>query len=213
MRKLWPGLLALVAVAIFGFLSYSRLPEQVATHWNLSGEVDGWSSRTTAVFFVPVIGLAIAVLLAWLPKADPKRANFPMHENVWWLIGNATLVFMALVHLLVIGIALGWGVSMDRVLGLGLGGLFVIIGNSLTRVRQNWFLGIRTPWTLSSERSWRETHRLGGTLFVLGGLFLIVATTIGGRLLPWVVLVGAGVPAVVSVVYSYLVWKKDQEKA
>ncbi len=211
MRKLWPGFLALGAVVVFGLLNLHRLPAELPTHWNIRGEVDGWTGKNLAVVLLPGIGLAIGLLLAFLPKVDPRRANFPLHEDAWWLIANTLLLFLAGVQLFVIGSGLGWAVSMERVIGVGVGGLMVVMGNYLTRVRQNWFLGIRTPWTLSSEKSWRETHRLGGWLFVAGGLFILGATLVTSRLAPWAVLVGVGVPAVVSLVYSYLVWRNDPE--
>lgn len=211
MRKLWPGLLGLVAVLVFGLLNLDRLPAELPTHWNLQGEVDGWTRKHLAVVMVPVLGLVIAVLLAFLPKIDPRRANFPLYEGVWWLVGNTILLFMAGIQVFVIGSGLGWAVSMERVVGLGVGGLLMVMGNYITRVRQNWFLGIRTPWTLSSEASWRETHRLGGPLLVLGGIFIIATTLLTGRLAPWVPIVGAALPALISVVYSYLVWRDDPE--
>jgi uncharacterized membrane protein len=93
--------------------------------------------------------------------------------------------------------------------GCGVGALLMVLGNYLSRIRQNWFLGIRTPWTLSSEKSWRETHRLGGRLFVAGGLLLILATLFSGSLPSWALIAGVAVPAVVLVIYSYVIWNRD----
>jgi uncharacterized membrane protein len=208
--RLWPGIAALVAVAIFGLINLDRLPAEMATHWNLRGEPDGWSAPLTAVLLLPGLGLVLAGLLAFLPRIDPKRANFPLHEKAWWLLSNTALLFMAILNLFVIGTNLGWPVRIEQVLGIGVGVLFLVLGNYLTRVRQNWFMGIRTPWTLSSERSWRETHRIGGRLFMLAGLFLVVATLVNKRLPTWVILVAAAVPALIAVVVSYREWRADQ---
>lgn len=212
MTKFWPGILALVAVALFGLLNLDRLPAEVATHWNLQGEADGWSGRLTAVLLLPGFGLVLAGLLVFLPRIDPKRANFALHEKAWWMLGNTVLVFMAVLNLFVIGTNLGWPVRIDRVLGVGIGVLLLVLGNYITRVRQNWFMGIRTPWTLSSERSWRETHRTGGRLFMVAGLILVVATLVTRRLPLWVTLVAVAVPALVALVVSYRVWRDDQGK-
>ncbi|HRP07472.1 MAG TPA: SdpI family protein, partial [Gemmatimonadales bacterium] len=200
-----------IAAGVFGIISMDRLPEQVATHWNFSGQADGWSGRGTAVFLLPGIGLVLAVLLAVFPRLDPKRANFELHAAAWWLLGNAVLVFMAVLHLFVIGNGLGWPVRIDQVIGYGCGGLLLLLGNYFSRIRQNWFMGIRTPWTLSSEKSWRETHRLGGKLFMAGGLLLIVGTAVSGRLSSWFTMAGVLVPAIITVIYSYLVWRNDPE--
>lgn len=209
MRKLWPGLLAIALVTVYGLLNLSRLPAELATHWGFDGEVNGTMPKLLAILFAPGLGLVLAGLLSALPKLDPRKANFEMYEGTWWLNGNAALVFLAVLNLFVIGIGLGWNVSMERVVGLGLGTLLALIGNYITRVRPNWFLGIRTPWTLSSERSWRQTHLLGGRLMVLGGLLMVAVTLVTGKLPVWALIVGALAPGLVSVVYSYFVWRED----
>lgn len=209
MLRLWPGVLAVAAAAVFGALNFERLPEQVATHWNLAGEADGWSRRTTAVWLLPGIAMVLAVVLAYAPRIDPKRENVTLHVDAWWLLANAVLIFLAVLHIFSLGNALGWPIPVSQVLGLGLGALLMLLGSHLTRVRQNWFLGIRTPWTLSSEKSWRETHRLGGRLLAAGGALLILVALITGNLPAWAVVIGVVVPTVVSLVYSYIVWRND----
>ena len=153
-----------------------------------------------------------ARILSVLPKFDPRRANFPQYEGTWWIIGNVVLVFLALVHVVVIGNGLGWAIPMPMVIGLSVGALFVVLGNYITRVRPNWFLGIRTPWTLSSERAWRETHRVGGTLFVLGGLVLIAVTLITRKPSFWALLLCGIGPGIISVIYSYFAWRRDTSR-
>jgi uncharacterized membrane protein len=120
------------------------------------------------------------------------------------------LVFLAAVHGVILAASAGYPVPMNRVLAIGVGVLLAVIGNVLTQARQNWFFGIRTPWTLSSERAWRETHRLGGRLMVAGGLFLVAIGVLAPGLLALGIMLGAVAPALVAVVYSYLVWKQDQ---
>ncbi len=211
MRKLWPSLILLLAVTAFGLLHFADLPATVTTHWNAAGEGDGTSSRTLAVVLLPLIGLALGLLLAFLPRLDPLRSNFPLHAQPWWLLTNTLVAFVAVLHLFLIGHALGWGVPFTEVIGVGIGVLLMVLGNFLTRVRQNWFLGIRTPWTLSSERSWRLTHRLGGRLLLLGGGLILVAALVTGNLPWWAIAAGVALPVLVSVIYSYVVWSKDPD--
>jgi uncharacterized membrane protein len=210
LRRFWPGLLALLVAFALGLWLWGQLPEQVPVHWNIRGEPDRWGSPATAVFLIPAIGFWLAVLLAVLPKLDPKRDSHALHGSAYRLTGNAILVFLAALHGVVLAASAGYPVRMDRVLPIGLGLLLAVIGNVLTQARQNWFFGIRTPWTLSSERAWRETHRLGGRLMVLGGLFLVAIGIFVPSLLPFGIVLGAVAPALVAVVYSYLVWKRDQ---
>lgn len=209
MRKLWPGLLAIALVTVFGFMNLSRLPAELPVHWNFSGEVDGWMPKVLALSLIPAFGLALTVLEVVLPRLDPRRANFADYAGTWWLLGNAILVFFAVMQLLVLGNGLGWHFSMTRYVGIAIGSLFAVLGNYLTRVRPNWFLGIRTPWTLSSERSWRETHRLGGTLMLLGGLMIIAVAALTGTLPIWAFVTGVFVPMAISIAYSYFVWRQD----
>src|SRR3990172_5078846 len=145
MRKLWPGLLASAAAALFAALSWPRLPERVASHWDLHGAVDGTTSRFWLVLMPPVIAVVLAGILTIAPKIDPKRRNFPLHAGAYWVVANAILLFLALVHVLVIGYNLGWPFQFQAVMMPGLGLLFIVIGNVLTRVRPNWIFGIRTP--------------------------------------------------------------------
>ncbi len=209
MRKLWPGLGLVLAAALFGAAMWSRLPLRVASHWNATGQVNGWTTRTGLVVMLPALALVMAVVLRYVPQLDPKRRNFPLHAPAYWLVANLLLGFLAVIHVAIIGYNLGWMVPLNAIIGVAIGVLFVVTGNVLTRVRPNWIFGVRTPWTLSSDLSWRETHRLAGYLFVLSGLLVVGC----GLLRPAVmfpVLIGSlTTTALIAVVYSYFAWKRD----
>jgi uncharacterized membrane protein len=208
-RRLWPGLVANAAAAAFGFAALSRLPARVASHWGAHGEVNGYTSRLTLVLLMPLTALVMAVVLAYAPQLDPKRRNFPMHAGAYWVVTNAVLVFLAATHVLLVGFNLGWHVDINLTMGIGLGLLFVVLGNVLTRVRPNWIFGVRTPWTLSSDLSWRETHRVAGYSFVAVGLALLVSAFVWPRGVFIVMAGGVGFAAVLSVVWSYFAWRRD----
>ena len=210
MRSRWFGLvIALVALAI-SIWAYSSLPPTVATHWNLRGTPDGFSSRFLAAAIGPVVIVGITLLFNLLPKIDPRRENYARFLSTYWLFANAVIVFMLIPHGMVIATGLGYSVRIDRLMPLFIGLLFVVIGNYLTRVEPNWFVGIRTPWTLSSDTVWRKTHRTGGGLMVLGGFMVAAAAFLPhSALLP--LLIGAlVVAAVIPVVLSYVLWKREQ---
>jgi uncharacterized membrane protein len=210
MRKLIPGLVALAVAAIFSIWAYPELPAQVATHFDLHGDPNGWSSRLFASVFVPALGIVLAVVFTVLPRIDPRQANYALFRPTYWTIVNAVLVLLAAVHIFSLGKALGWTINMTRVAGVGVGGLFVLLGNRMSHIRPNWFLGIRTPWTLSSDTVWRKTHRFGGVAFVIAGLCLTATAVVASRWVMYGAVVVAAAAGLSSVVYSYVAWKQEQ---
>jgi uncharacterized membrane protein len=211
MRKLWPGLFVMALATAFGFWALPQLPEQVASHWGLDGAVNGTTTRLVLVVLVPLLGFAMAGVLTIAPHLDPKRRNFPMHAGSYWLVTNLLLVFLAFLHVLVIGFNLGWPIHLQEVMMPGLGVLFIVIGNVLTRVRPNWIFGIRTPWTLTSELSWRESHRVGGYGFVVVGALVLLTSLVKPSASIYVMLFGIGGVSLLSVAWSYFAWKRDPQ--
>jgi uncharacterized membrane protein len=208
-----PGLLVLAAAAAFSVWAYPALPAQVATHFDLHGEPNGWSSRLFASAMIPALGLLLAVVFTILPRIDPLRANYALFGRTYWTIANAVLVLLAGIHCISLGKALGWPVDVARVVPLGIGGMFVLLGSLMPRIQPNWFVGIRTPWTLSSATVWRKTHRFGGVVFVIAGLCLAATGVAASSASSWVLYGGMGVVAAAalgSVVYSYVVWRGEQ---
>ncbi len=211
MRRMIPGFAALTVALAFGIWALPALPEQVASHWGLSGEPDGWSSKRTLVFLLPLIGVGVALLLAVVPRIDPRRASYELHGSTYWTLANATLIVLSGVHGAIIGYNLGWPVSINQVTGFAVGGLFILIGNLMTRMRPNWFMGIRTPWTLSSDTVWRKTHRVGGYAFVLAGVLIVAMAFARPAWFAGVLIAAAVTSAIIPVVYSYIVWRAEQE--
>jgi uncharacterized membrane protein len=210
MRSRWFGLvIAALAVAI-SIWAYPSLPPRVATHWDLRGTPDGFSSRAWAVALIPVVIIVMTVLFNLLPKLDPRGENYAKFLSSYWLIANAVIVFILVAHGMIITTGLGYSVRIDRLMPLGVGLLLVFLGNYLTRVEPNWFVGIRTPWTLSSDRVWRKTHRTGGWLMVLGGLALASGAFLPGAVLLPLFIGTIAVVAVIPIVQSYVLWKRER---
>ncbi|HKA59519.1 MAG TPA: SdpI family protein [Gemmatimonadales bacterium] len=210
MRSRWFGLvIAALAVAI-SIWAYPSLPPRVATHWDLRGTPDGFSSRAWAVALIPIVIVAMTGLFNVLPKLDPRRENYAKFLSSYWLIANAVIVFILVAHGMIITTGLGYSVRIDRLMPLGVGLLFVVLGNYLTRVEPNWFIGIRTPWTLSSDTVWRKTHRTGGWVMVLGGLALASGAFLPGAVLLPLFIGTIVVVAVIPIVQSYVLWKRER---
>jgi len=184
----------------------------VPIHWGINGQPDGYADARLALLLTPAMTLVIGPLLAVVPRFDPRRENLARSATAYlWITGSA-IVLMGGVHLLVILAALDVLVDPTRFLGVGVGALFVVIGNFLGKTRSSWFLGIRTPWTLSSDRSWTQTHRVGAYLFMAVG----IVSALTSFLFPpevffWVLMAGLIGSVVILFVYSYLVWRDDPE--
>ena len=192
--------------------AYGRLPDRMPTHWNMVGEIDGWSSRPFGAFGLPAVTLGSLLLLLWLPRIDPRRANYAKFQGAYETVVLAVVAFLVLMHVLIIGTALGWPVNITRVLPVAVGLLFLVLGNVLPRARQNWWFGVRTPWTLSDERVWTRTHRVSGRLMVVAGL-LTMATVLLPTAWSVPVLIACILAASLgAVVYSYVAWRQEHPR-
>ena len=170
-RPAWFVAIGLVAVVALGSaLAYGQLPDRVPTHWNIRGEVDGHGPRALAAFAVPAVLVGMLGLFAALPRLSPAQFALDDFRSTYGVIANITLAIFAFIQAMTLLGALGYRFDMARwvvagvLLGLGL------MGNFLGRVRRNFFIGVRVPWTLASERVWNETHRLAAWITCAGGL-------------------------------------------
>ena len=211
MRKMLPAFVVTLALLAFSLWVLPHLPEEVATHWGLDGQPDGWSSARFGALLLPGIMVLMSALFAVLPGIDPLKKNYAFHGSVYFLLANVIVAFMGLVHLLVLGSALGWPVDMRRVLPVLIGALFVFIGRLLPRIQPNWFMGIRTPWTLSSEEVWRKTHVVGATSFTAAGVgIVLIGLFAPGEMATKLMLAAIVLGAFWPVVYSYLEWRRER---
>jgi len=210
MRKWYPVFVIAVTV-IASAIAYPRLPETVPSHWNLQGQVNGWQPRGRAAFLMPIVLLVLWGVMRGLPAIDPRRANYAKFRPTYDFVVNAVLTVLALIHLAVIGAALGAPISIHRLVPIAFGVMLIAIGNQLPRARPNWWFGIRTPWTLSNDRVWERTHRVGGYLMTASGAAIIIGalvTKLAGPLII-VCIAGAGLG---SVIYSYVAWKQETSR-
>lgn len=199
--------LACVATTIvFAAILYPDLPEQIPTHWNAAGEVDDYTAKPWGVIVLPAAAVFSWVLMKLIPVISPKGFRTDEFQGVVNVFQVAFVSFMSVIAVLVLLSAYGVGVPIDSIVPLGVGLLFVVIGNYMGKVRKNFFIGIRTPWTLASDEVWARTHRLGGRLFMLCGALLMLTAY-------WQESVFAVVWIVVAialslVVYSYLLYRR-----
>src|SRR5712671_551540 len=212
MRK-WIPLLIIAAAVIASAAVYPKLPLSVPTHWDMAGRPNGWSSRLWGAWVMPILLVVIWLSLRFLPAIDPRGSNYAKFGDAFNAIVLSIMLFMLGLHFLILRAALGHPVAMERVVPIGVGALFVVIGNLLPRARPNWFVGIRTPWTLSSDRVWEKTHRFGGRLFVVAGFLIAIAALFWVQWVHVVLITSILLATAAVLIYSYLEWRREQMPA
>ncbi len=213
-------ILVIAAVVFLGSLAVSlwawgQIPDgaQIPIHWGINGQANGWAPKSVGLLLLPGIILVMGIVFGAIPYVDPRRNHQERSTTARLWIMGAVLIVMGAVHVAATLTVVGAPVDIGRVVVVAVGGLFVVIGNYLGKVRSNWFIGIRTPWTLSSEQSWAKTHRLGGYLFMGAGLVSIVlALVTAPTVFAYGMIVAAAAAGIVPVVYSYFAWRSDPDR-
>jgi uncharacterized membrane protein len=203
-------LVMLAAATLAGLLLWNRLPDPLASHWGANDQVNGYMSRFWGVFLMPLMTLAMLVLFLVIPSIDPLKANIAQFRAVF----NLFIVLMVAFMVYSYGLTLAWNLgythfNMSRALLPALGLLFIFIGFLLRQAKRNFFIGIRTPWTLSSDTVWNETHRLGAVLFIISGVLAFVGGFFGGMLAFWLMFIPLIGSALFLVGYSYILYQRE----
>lgn len=201
-------ILVIVAAAVgVSLLAYPRLPERMASHWNLRGEVNDWTEKSVCVWLMPVIMVGLTGLFFGILLIDPLRKNIDTFFGYYAGFVIILNLFLFAMHGWMILWNLGIQISSNVFMPVGIGCLIFYLGIIMTHVKPNWFIGIRTPWTLSNEIVWQKTHKLGGILFRIAAIVMLI-----GAAFPRYAIVFVLVPvlsvAVVTLIYSLVVWKK-----
>lgn len=178
MRKWYPAVLVVAAFAM-SLAVYSRLPDPMVIHWGPNGQPNGWASRLFGAFAIPLMMSVFAILFRVLPDADPRKDNYEKFWSSYDLIATSVVTLCFVVQCVLLGKALGLPIPVERVAPAAVGAFYICLGNVFPRLRSNWWIGIRTPWSLSSDENWARTQRVGGYLFVAAGVLLLAdaATT------------------------------------
>ena len=186
-----------------GVFLWNRLPEQIPSHWNVSGEIDGWSSKPFAVFGMPLIMLAFQWVCVLATGADPKNANHSekVVHLVLWIIPVINIVLSVITY----AVALGQEVRVEVIMPVLIGLVLAIVGNYLPKCKQNYTIGIKIPWTLNSEENWNKTHRFAGWLWTICGLVIMLTGFLGGF---WIFFGVVLLMVLAPCIYSYILHRK-----
>lgn len=207
MLKTWIVALVILIVAIVGILI---MPDTIPTHFGPSGEPDAWGTKYSVLMY-PGIVILITILAIPMMKIDPKLENYERFEKYYYNFFFVFSIFFLVVELANIAIALGMAVNVGSVICFTVGVFMFFVGNLLPKIKQNFFFGIKAPWTLADEEVWFKTHRLGGKVFVLGGIAMMVGAFVPGEEKVWVLLTVIIFMVLIPFVYSILIYLKKNK--
>ena len=194
---------------VFSISVYNRLPEHMASHWNEASQVDGYTSRFWGAFMMPLVVIVMLAFFLVIPGIDPLKANIAKFRGQFNTFISLIVAFMTYIHILTMVWNLGYdqfnmGTAMMPALGL----VFIFAGIMMRKAKRNFFIGIRTPWTLSSDHVWDETHRIGAVLFIVSGIIAMLGVFFGSNAI-WLVLVPILGSTTFLLVYSYVLYQKE----
>ena len=202
-------LTCITAMFILAIIAWPHAPDSIPIHWGISGEPDNYAGKFFGLLGAPLIAVGVYIVLTVLPRLDPRRENYPKFWGKYLVIRTVVILILVAITVVTFLWVMDVDVNMTIAIFMIVGLLLIVIGNYMGKLRPTWFVGIRSPWTLSSDESWNKTHRLGGWLFVIIGLGMVIAAPFQEKV-AFYILGGLGAVFIIYLyVYSYLVWKKD----
>jgi uncharacterized membrane protein len=214
--KRYIGIIAMLVLVIamfaVGGALFSQMPAQMVSHWNAAGEVNGTISRFWGVFLFPIISLGLLGLFLIIPRIDPLRINIQKFKGYYYGFIVVCLVYFFYIYVLSLLWNLDLRFDMMGALMPAIGVLFLVVGLMMLKAKRNFFIGIRTPWTLSSDEVWDRTHKLGGRLFIAVGIITAILAAFLSEIAIWVMLGMVLATALFSIIYSYAIFHKLEKE-
>lgn len=209
-RSEWPHWLLLIGMFLMGAIAWPHTSEPVPVHWGFDSTADRYGGRVEGVLLLPLLTLGVYLFMLLSPRLDPGRANYVLFAGAYALIRFAVLALLVAVYGAAVLSATGNALDMARVMPLLIGTFLVVIGSVMGKLRPTWFVGVRTPWTLSSARAWGKTQRLGGWVFIGAGLLLLLGGLLRLPAITMIALVALIAGSLGLYAYSYAIWRKDR---
>jgi len=211
MKKDWFIFVLILAPLAIALWFYPQLPDKMPTHWDIYGNVDGYSSKAFAVFFFPLLNLGIYLLMVLAPKIDPRRENYARFGGAYRLIRIFLIIFLSGLYLATLLAGLGYAVKVSLLVKVAVSLLFIVMGNVMGKFRHNYFVGIKTPWTLANEEVWYKTHRFAGKIWVASGLVCLILSLWDAAWASYLFFAIIMFMAFLPMVVSYLYYRQLQE--
>ncbi len=216
MKKLDKTTLLLATLSVMTLLAtiavYSQLPQTIATHFDINGNPDSFGNRST-IFITAILPLVALFFMTVLPKIDPRADNYQKFKTPYAIIKTIIVIFLIGLNGLIVLYALKIIDNPGGALAFFIALLFIVMGNYLPKVKHNYFIGVKTPWTLASEACWRTTNRIAGYMFSVVGVLTLISLFIDQRLAYYIMIGGAIGTGVIATVISYFIFKNDKETA
>ncbi len=211
--KLWIlGFVAALVPIVITLVLYKQLPDQMPVHWGINGEVNRYGDKDQ-VWITGLMGMVILIFMYFLPSIDPRKANYDKFGGAYAVIAVFITIFMAAIHCVTLLESIHPGsTSITFLVTIGIGLLFMVIGNYMPKMKSNFFAGIKTPWTLSSVEVWNKTHRLAGRLWLMGGFIMIASGFIKNSSVMFSIMMGVVLVLVfIPIIMSY-VWYSQEHR-
>ncbi len=203
------SIIIILIASLAGILLWNQLPDSMASHWGVNDQVNGYTTKFLGVFLMPVIATGMLLLFLVIPTIDPLKANIKQFREYFNTFIALIITFLVYIHALTLVWNMGYtSFRMSTAMLPGMGLLFIFMGLMITKARRNFFIGIRTPWTLSSDKVWDETHRLGGKLYMAAGVLALFGAFFPNHAL-WFIMFPIIGASLVSVVYSYVLFRRE----
>lgn len=203
--------LVIMLLSIIGtMLVYAKLPDQVPSHWNIRGEIDNYSSKEF-IYFTALLPVILYGAMKFIPKVDPKKESYKKHQKAYDITIFTIILFLIGMHWITMSYSLGYPLDMMKYIKISLGILFIVMGNYMPQIRFNYFFGIRTPWTLSSENVWRKTHIVGGYLYFLIGIIFILSSIFDNSMTFYIAIASIILISLAIILYSYLLYRDEKK--
>lgn len=208
LKKDWIILIIIILGFVLGAYFYKSLPDRVPIHWNAKGEVNGYGSKSFGAFGTPLINLGLYLLFLVLPYIDPKGKNYESFKSAYQYLKYILVIFLFGIEIITFFMVKNSTFIKPIIIPIMVSLLFIFMGIIMGRIKNNYFVGIRTPWTLANDEVWRKTHRMAGPLWVIGGILNILVTLIDINFTEISFIIMIILIVIVPIVYSYIIYKK-----
>jgi uncharacterized membrane protein len=208
LKKELPLIGIVLAPFVYLAIIWNTLPEKVPTHWNYKGEVDKWGDKYSLIALLFLLPVLTYVLMLVIPKIDPKKKIEQMGGK-YYQLKFILVLFMSTLAFIILYISVNQFTSSPNLIFIPIGVLFIALGNYFKVIQPNYFIGIKTPWTLENKEVWKLTHILAGKLWIIGGLLIVLGSlTIDKSVFIYVFIVTIAILTIVPVIYSYIKFKE-----
>lgn len=189
---------------------WDQIPDSVPVHFDLAGNPDRFGSKLLTMISLPAMTFIVYLAIVYLPSIDPRRRIDNQQKSIRSMRRIITIALIVINIIVIASSSQSW--NPGKWIGAGMGMLIIAIGNQLNSLKDNYFIGIRTPWTLEDRNTWRKTHRFSSRLFILIGLFIMIGSLIGlqGHTTLFLLILVGGL-AIAPLLYSYLVYKQSKK--